>query len=64
MQTEQAFCNYARNPGCGGSAMNGVVTFRNIRHAWGCNVKPVLSIPRSYIRDLATWHYGTSIGAI
>lgn len=84
----QAFCNYASNPGCGGSAGNGVVTFRNIRHAWGaldakkvikcpqvlrgrnlgdlhcvalrriaspltgCRVKPVLSIPRSYIRDL------------
>jgi len=49
---EEAFCNYASNPGCGGSAGNGVVTFRNIRHAWGCRVKPVLSIPRSYIRDL------------
>lgn len=49
---EEAFCNYASNPGCGGSAMNGVVTFRNIRHAYGCRVKPVLSIPRSYIRDL------------
>lgn len=49
---EHAFCNYASNPGCGGSAANGVVTFRNIRHARGCRVKPVLSIPRSYIRDL------------
>lgn len=34
----QAFCNYASNPGCGGSAGNGVVTFRNIRHAWGALV--------------------------
>eukprot|EP00435_Cladocopium_sp_Y103_P052893 s983_g16.t1 len=52
---EHAFCNYASNPGCGGSAANGVVTFRNIRYAHGCRVKPVLSIPRSYIRDLEPW---------
>eukprot|EP00438_Fugacium_kawagutii_P003674 Skav224244 [mRNA] locus=scaffold939:1464009:1465647:- [translate_table: standard] len=51
-ETCEAFCNYASNPGCGGSARNGVVTFRNIRYAHGCRVKPVLSIPRSYIRDL------------
>eukprot|EP00439_Symbiodinium_sp_Y106_P060237 s788_g8.t2 len=50
--SEEAFCNYAQNPGCGGSATGGVVTFSNLRHAWGCPVKPVLSIPRSYVRDL------------
>ncbi|CAJ1382186.1 unnamed protein product [Effrenium voratum] len=49
---EEAFCKYASNPGCGGSAVGGVTTFRNIRHAHGCAVKPVLSIPRSYVRDL------------
>ena len=31
----EAFCNYAQNPGCGGSATGGVVTFSNLRHAWG-----------------------------
>ena len=86
----QAFCNYASNPGCGGSAGNGVVTFRNIRHAYGalviklskhcvvepalpqvfettlpltgCRVKPVLSIPRSYIRDLEPCLFKSNTG--
>mmetsp|Transcript_52311 Transcript_52311/g.97946 ORF Transcript_52311/g.97946 Transcript_52311/m.97946 type:complete len:242 (+) Transcript_52311:61-786(+) len=50
--SEAAFCNYAQNPGCGGSATGGVVTFSNRRHAPRCGVRPVLSIPRSYVRDI------------
>lgn len=49
---EAAFCKYADNPGCGGGANGGVVTFVNKRHSQHCDVQPLLTIPRSYIRDL------------
>ncbi|CAK0868787.1 unnamed protein product [Prorocentrum cordatum] len=50
---EAEFCVYAGNPGCGGIGAADAVTFDNRRNAKGCPIRPVLTIPLSYIRDLA-----------
>jgi len=49
---EELFCQKAGNPGCGDSGGAEVVTFYNLHNATGCSVKPVLTIPRSYITDI------------
>mmetsp|Transcript_119246 Transcript_119246/g.320049 ORF Transcript_119246/g.320049 Transcript_119246/m.320049 type:complete len:278 (+) Transcript_119246:82-915(+) len=50
---EAEFCVYAGNPGCGGAGTAEAVTFDNSRAAEGCQIRPVLTIPRSYMRDIA-----------
>ena len=47
---EMAFCHRASNPGCGGRATGGVVSFQNHAHAKGCHIEPTLTVPRSYMR--------------
>eukprot|EP00440_Ansanella_granifera_P040824 gb/GFBE01044270.1/.p1 GENE.gb/GFBE01044270.1/~~gb/GFBE01044270.1/.p1 ORF type:complete len:286 (+),score=81.17 gb/GFBE01044270.1/:1-858(+) len=49
---EMAFCHRARNPGCGGYAMGGVASFNNRVKSHSCKIGPVLTIPRSFIRDI------------
>ena len=51
---EMAFCHRASNPGCGGHAMGGVVSFNNHVHANGCRSPPSLTVPRSYTRHLSS----------
>ncbi|CAE8676065.1 unnamed protein product [Polarella glacialis] len=51
-RTEAIFCRKAGNPGCGGDATGGVVTFGNIRQAQGCSITPTVTIPRSFVRDI------------
>lgn len=50
---EAEFCMHAGNPGCGGTGDADAVTFDNSRKAEGCPVRPVLTIPRSYVSDIA-----------
>ncbi|CAK9011293.1 Hypothetical protein SCF082_LOCUS11038 [Durusdinium trenchii] len=55
---EMAFCHRASNPGCGGHAMGGVVSFNNHVHANGCRSPPSLTVPRSYMCDISSlYHY-------
>ena len=49
---EMAFCHRAWNPGCGGAAIGGVATFQNRNHGKGCKAGAVLTVPRSYVRDI------------
>jgi len=52
---EMAFCHRAGNPGCGGHSMDGggTTTFYNEKGSKGCGKKkPLLTIPRSYVRDI------------
>ncbi|CAE7514666.1 B''BETA [Symbiodinium sp. CCMP2592] len=50
---EMAFCHRASNPGCGGYATSGVASFNNRIRAQGCTIGPVLTVPRSYVRDIS-----------
>ena len=50
---EMAFCHRASNPGCGGYATGGVASFNNRIRAQGCTIGPVLTVPRSYVRDIS-----------
>ncbi|CAE7033418.1 B''BETA [Symbiodinium sp. KB8] len=50
---EMAFCHRASNPGCGGYATSGVASFNNRIRAQGCSIGPVLTVPRSYVRDIS-----------
>merc|ERR1719188_715886 len=50
---EAEFCELAGNPGCGGTGTADAVTFDNHKRARGCSATPVLTIPRSYVEDIA-----------
>lgn len=50
---EMAFCHRAGNPGCGGWATGGVASFFNRNKGHGCPTSPILTIPRSFIKDFS-----------
>ncbi|CAK0794069.1 unnamed protein product [Prorocentrum cordatum] len=50
---EAEFCRVAGNPGCGGTGTADAVTFDNRHYAKGCSVKPLLTIPLSYVEHIA-----------
>uniref|UniRef100_A0A7S0A063 Uncharacterized protein n=1 Tax=Pyrodinium bahamense TaxID=73915 RepID=A0A7S0A063_9DINO len=49
---EMAFCHRAGNPGCGGNARGGVASFENSKRGTGCNARPTLTVPRSYVEHI------------